>query len=888
MICQTVNSAVTRLETVTTPVGVEHWYAGPSPHSPRRPPVTDTLDQLDEVPDQHRVGLESYATYAMGLGWDPIPVWGVNAEGVCACKNGGQCKSPGKHPIQNDWQIRERLTKPDAYEWFAMTSHPVNIGLRTGTFSGFWAFDVDPKDGGDQSLLALEAQYGALPATRVHRTGSGGLHYLFKLPSDFEVTNSRGRLPRGIDVRGNGGFIVAPGSITGVGSYRTETPGDIVPAPDWLLSLISPQTLERQIEVVESIAYEALDEGAKERATRYLDAAVQGEVRRLQAMKTEASSDISTYRGEPWNQTVYEVCCNLLELAQSQWLDFGIDDVKGILTENAPTDRGFTMVDVMGRLASAFNKVRGKDRPMPASVTQDTWDLLTAGVSKYVPKAHDGETVTKWPEESWNQVGNAKRTLRMAAGRLVWVPERQGWYECGLNGIWSQPMAQRDDVAAKWCARAMEAAINLEVHNYDDAPSTKKTAGGKEVEDKSKREKFMAFMEESSKVEMHTAVSTQLRRRAEDFALTVPLSRFDTAPNEFACVNGVVNLRTGELRQARQDDYISVQSAVAYDPEMPIPHFRRFLETSHPDPEVREFLQKVLGYSMTNETCEQKMFIHFGSQTANGKSVLMKVLKAIMGDHLAPASEKTIIRQKAMSTQRIGQDMVDLRGHRFLTLNETSEGGHLDNETVKSITSGDLRADRPHAQANIQYVITGKIHLITNHLPHITPDQAMRRRLVVIPWTQSFVNNPDPNLEAKLHSELPGILAWLVQGSIRWYADYASHSGTGLIEPAAVARELDQFFEEEDEVGSWLTENVMRLGLDTDPKSWTSNKDLYADYTSWRFHSSLSGHAISINGFGRRLQGKGIEPKVVRLGDKTVKLRPLRLNSTLAASSLGM
>lgn len=847
--------------------------------------MTDALD-LDHDPlamdDDQGPGLVDYATYAMSEGWDPIPVWGVNAEGVCACKNGQQCKSPGKHPVELKWSENERMTKRGAYEWFAAPGHPTNVGLRTGKPSSFWALDIDPKSGGDESLLSLESQYGSLPETRVHRTGSGGKHYLFRLPADFEITNSRGRLPRGIDVRGNGGFIVAPGSVTGVGTYRTESPAPIVPAPEWLLNLLRPQTLDRQIEVVESVAYDDLAPEAQAKAMRYLQSAVDGEIRRLEAMKTEATNDMSSYRGEPWNHTTYEVCCNLLELAQSQWLPFGIDDIKGILTQHAPTDRGFTMADVFGRLASAANKVRGKDRPMPASITQDSWDLLTAGVQKYVPKASDGEAVTSWPQEDWTQVGNAKRTIRMAAGRLAWVPERSNWYECGLNGVWSRPsIAQRDDVAAKWCARAMEAAVTLEIHNYSDEPGKKQTAKG-EVDDVSERDKFMKFMGESSKVEMHTAVSTQLRRRAQDFGLEVPKDHFDAVPHEFACANGIVDLRTGEIRPIRQEDYVSVASAVAYDPEMPIPHFNRFLETSHPDAEVRSFLQKVLGYSMTNETSESKMFIHHGASTANGKSVLMNVLKAILGDHMAPASEKTIIRQRSQSSQRIGQDMVDLVGPRFLMLNETGEGGILDSETVKSITSADLRADRPHAQGNVQYRVTGKIHLVTNHLPHITPDPAMRRRLTVIPWTQSFVNNPDPNLEKKLRGELPGILAWLVQGAIRWYADFHASQKTGLVEPLACAAELDRFFEEEDEVGTWLKDQTMRLDDASDPKSWTPMKDLYTDYQNWRHQAALQGAPLSVNAFGRRLQAKGIEAKTVRIADKTPKVRPLRLNQTLS------
>lgn len=842
-----------------------------------------TLDELDarqaEQETGRSQGLEAYATYAIDTGWDPIPVWGVNADGICGCHNGQQCKSPGKHPVDNGWQAKDRLSKQDAYGEFALASSARNIGLRTGQASGFWALDIDPKSGGDQSLLALEAQYGKLPETRIHRTGSNGLHYLFDLP-DFEVTNARGRLPRGIDVRGNGGFIVAPGSVTGVGTYRTEVSAKIVPAPEWLLALIRPQTLDRQIEVVESIAFENLDPAAQEKARRYLQSAVDGEIRRLDAMKEAASADMSGYRGEPWNHTTYEVCCNLLELAQSQWLEFGIDDIKGILAKHAPTDRGFTGADVMGRLASAANKVRGKDRPMPASITQDTWDLLTAGVQRYVPKKSDGEAVTQWDAEDWSQVGNAKRTLKMSAGRLVWVPERGTWLECGPDGVWREPKQQRDDIAAKWCARAMEAAITLEAHNYDDTKPKKATKADPDAEGQSKRDLFMKFMNDSSKVEMHTAVSTQLRRRAEDFGVQVPDAQFDTGPHEFACANGVINLRTGEVRTARLDDYISIASEVPYDPEMPIPHFRRFLETSQPDAQVRDFLQKVLGYSLTSETAEQRMFIHFGNTTANGKSVLMNALKAIMGDHFAPASEKTIIRQRAQASQRIGQDMVDLWGPRFLMLNETDEGGILDSAAVKSITSGDLRADRPHAKANIQYRITGKIHLVTNHLPHITPDPAMRRRLTVIPWTETFVDNPDPNLEKKLASELPGILAWLVQGAMRWYSDFEASSKTGLVEPAACSAALDSFFEEEDEVGTWLRDNTLPAAGD-DPKTWTPTKDLHLDYARWRAEQGLQGAALSTNAFGRRLAAKGYESKVVRIADKTPKVRRLTLKRAM-------
>jgi len=830
--------------------------------------------------------LVEYAKYAMSLGWDPLPLWGVTDQGVCACSNGLQCKTAGKHPLEGGWQSRERVSIPDAYEWWGNASHPTNIGLRTGKVSGFWALDIDPKSDGDKALLALEAEHGQLPTTRVHRTGSGGLHYLFRLPADFEVTNSRGRLPKGIDVRGNGGFIVAPGSVTDRGRYFTASDHEIVDAPEWLLDLIRPQSIERSIDVVESISFESLEPDAQERAKRYLDSALAGEIERLEAMKRDARSDASSYRGEPWNETVYQVCCNLLELAQSQWLPFGIAQVKEILRDHAPTDAGFTMVDILGRLNSAANKVRGKDRPMPSSILQDDWAMLTAGLTsrytQHLPKDAEGRPEV-WPEDKWDQLGNARRTLRLAGGRLLYVRESQRWFECGSDSIWVSPRgAKPDDVAAAWCARAMEAAQTLELPAYDDAPTT--DAKGKPGP--SKREKFMAFMDTSSKVEMHSAVATQLRRRADDFGVLASSTQFNSAPFDFAVANGVVDLRNGELRRARPEDFISIASEVSYDPEMRIPTFEHFLETSLPDPEVRVFLQKILGYSMTSVTDEERMFIHYGPKGNNGKSVLMDVLKSIMNGHMTAASSKTIIKQRGPA-QRSGQDMIDLIGPRFLMLNETNEGDALDMEVVKSLTSGDLRADRALYEGNQEYRITGKFHVSTNHLPHVTPDDAMRRRIVIIPWMESFLGREDPNLRRRLQAELPGILAWLVRGAVMWFQE-SQTSGRKVFDaqPAVCQEALDAFFEEEDEIGSWFYDQAIPLSKTEDPKTWTSTKDLYQHYVNWRANQALSGQPMSLTGFGRRLSSKGFEQKQIRLGDLRVKVRPIKTRTTLTAGIL--
>jgi len=118
---------------------------------------------------------------------------------------------------------------------------PYNIGLRTGAVSGIIVIDVDPRHGGDETLTTLVGRYGALPETRRHITGSLGQHIFFRHPGRTIKNNVATKLGAGIDVRADGGYVVAPPSrhISGH-RYLTATDDDVPLAnmPDWLLRLL--------------------------------------------------------------------------------------------------------------------------------------------------------------------------------------------------------------------------------------------------------------------------------------------------------------------------------------------------------------------------------------------------------------------------------------------------------------------------------------------------------------------------------------------------------------------------------------------------------------------------------------------------------------------------
>jgi len=156
-----------------------------------------------------------------------------------------------KRPAITRWTEQATTDPTTIKEWW--DGHDdYGVGIATGEASGFWVLDVDDFD----SLRDLEQRYEMLPDTRTSITGSGGYHFLFRWPDDGrDVRNDAGtRLGPGLDIRGNGGQIVAPPSIHPSGTEYQWDAGlgdDIATAPDWLLDLVctgtEPPPVERPV-----------------------------------------------------------------------------------------------------------------------------------------------------------------------------------------------------------------------------------------------------------------------------------------------------------------------------------------------------------------------------------------------------------------------------------------------------------------------------------------------------------------------------------------------------------------------------------------------------------------------------------------------------------------
>lgn len=189
--------------------------------------------------------LPAALAYTQRLGWPVFPVHGIS-NGHCTCGN-LRCKHPGKHPVGNlvPHGLKDASVDPDVVTRWWREAPWANIGVTTGAVSGLAVLDVDVIKGGDESLFDLERTHGKLPETVMALTGAGGYHYLFAHPGNgVRVKNSVDNLGAGLDIRGDGGYIVVAPSLHIQGrQYAWEesckplvTP--IVPMPGWLLDRV--------------------------------------------------------------------------------------------------------------------------------------------------------------------------------------------------------------------------------------------------------------------------------------------------------------------------------------------------------------------------------------------------------------------------------------------------------------------------------------------------------------------------------------------------------------------------------------------------------------------------------------------------------------------------
>jgi putative DNA primase/helicase len=759
--------------------------------------------------------------------WPLIEIYSVGPDGTCHCPQGANCKSPGKHPRGKDWQ--EGGQDPADFRRGA------NIGTLTGEPAGFWVLDID--QAGMAAMRELTDANGPLPRTRVHQTGGGTYHYFFKMP-DFDVTNRRGSLPAGVDARGTGGQVVLPPSVSGKGEYRALHVNPIVDAPGWLLDKVRPPAAgfneptekpspEHHVAQGEDDGFFAAVEPQPEHLAKYERMVIDSEVARLLAMTRGATDDLSAYKGEPWDQSTYEVACTLMQLARSDWSTLTMDEAALLVRANAPRDPGFDDARVEEKIASAIRSTEGKTRSMPAPPSNTSW---MDEIGDTAPAAPQAPQAPREPLHSLTDVGNARRLVDRRGGFIRWSLDAKEWV--AFNGkMWSNTGS--DVIVQNFCIETIEEARAQEAPLWSDVP-TEFFANGQPKP--SPREQFIAWTQKSLFEARLKAMASTAR---SDARVAASMGDFVAQPHLLNTQNCVVDLRDGSTHEHAPEWMMNAIAGTDFDPDAKAPMFEKFLERVQPDPVMRDYIQTVAGYSATGETREQAFFLHYGSG-ANGKSVFLEIIRRVLGSMGQKVARDTLYSKNGQTGQ-IPADIAAMMGARLLTASETAAGRKLDDERIKELVGGEAQRARNLFSGFFDFKPTGKIHLGTNHLPPMeSGGHGMARRLRVIPWDVRIpeAERTDGLEDMIIEREAAGVLAWMVRGAQRWYAQGR------LVTPQRVIDRTEVHIEDADPVWPFIRERIIA----GDPEIQTEFKVLVAAYVSWcDMHNirPMSGPALS-------------------------------------------
>jgi putative DNA primase/helicase len=353
---------------------------------------------------------------------------------------------------------------------------------------------------------------------------------------------------------------------------------------------------------------------------------------------------------------------------------------------------------------------------------------------------------------------------------------------------------------------------------------------------------------EESKQEISWSFDSEQRHRLDaalDIAKSLPPisdagDRWGADPWLFGVANGVIDLRTGKLREEQPDDQITRHSPVLFDPNARCTRFERFqTEVFNGDIALIEYTQRMVGYCLSGSVEEQCVFCWYGSG-ANGKTTLSNVLRHIFGDYAVNLPFSALEMKN-----RNSNDLVTLAGARLATAAETNEGVRLNEARIKVLTGGDpITARRLYHEA-FTFEPTHKLVLAFNHKPIIADDsEGMWRRVRLMPFTRQFKPEEwEKGLDEKLNAEAPGILAWAVRGCLLWQRDR-------LGEPPAVANATAAYRAESDHVGEFVEDCCI-----VEPGATVTSALLWQEYKQWTI--ICEEVPLSRQAFTERLEKRG-------------------------------
>ena len=325
-----------------------------------------------------------------------------------------------------------------------------------------------------------------------------------------------------------------------------------------------------------------------------------------------------------------------------------------------------------------------------------------------------------------------------------------------------------------------------------------------------------------------------LMTHTSDNPMAISGSEIDKRPWLLACKNGVIDLKTGDLRPGRPDDYLMRSCPTEWhgiDADCEIWE-TALLEIFDGDESMVEYLQRLFGMAIVGAVYEHVFPIFIGPGGRNGKSTIVEAISNVLGPLAGPIQAEMLLSTYRVNPAAPSPEIMDLNGLRIVWASEPEDGSKISLGKCKWLTGGDALKGRYHHSNPMEFQPTHTMFLLSNfRLRADSNDDAFWERVHNILFNIRFLKNGKPSadnereadiyLKEKLREINSGILAWLVKGCLLWQE-------LGLQPPPKVMKETKDWQQEEDNY-SLFASFLCETGSDYKVNA----TDLYDAYYKW-------------------------------------------------------
>lgn len=432
---------------------------------------------------------------------------------------------------------------------------------------------------------------------------------------------------------------------------------------------------------------------------------------------------------------------------------------------------------------------------------------------------------------AWNltDVGNGQRLAARHGRDLRYCAPRGTWF------LWTGQRWRPDaGNAVRELGKATARSILTEAALIDD-------------EDRRK-----AYVKHAFASERDRSLRAMLWCAETEPGIPIMPEELDADPWALNCLNGTLDLRTGELRPHRREDLLTHLCPVIYDPDAKSALWEGFLQrVTCGDLALQRFLQQVAGYALTGSTREEKLLFVYGP-ARSGKSTFLGALQATLGEDYSHTCDfEAFLRRKPTGGPK--DDLANMAGKRLVVSVETDEGARLAEGLIKQLTGGDrVRARRLYANS-IEFLPQFKLFLAANDRPKARDDDdALWERILEVPFPHSIPREErDPDVKTILcdpSESGAAILAWAVTGCLEWQRD-------GLQVPKAVELSTASYRESMNPLGEFLAERCI-----LSPGMWTPSAAIMDAYRQWAQGANVR-YTLNANKVAERLRALDCVPE---------------------------